>query len=84
MSCQVREGLLELDGVLCDALIGAHLQTVPGVTVLLVQILETVICLKRYTEKLTRVTKLAGSAPRFAFLYASYTIVHKDLGPPSK
>jgi hypothetical protein len=58
MSCQVSKSLLEIDVILCDALTRTHLQTVPSVPVLLVQILETVIGLKRLTEDLTRVRGL--------------------------
>jgi hypothetical protein len=61
MSCQVSKSLPEIDVILCDALIRTHPQTVPGVPVLLVQILETVIGLKRLTEELTRVRRLIPS-----------------------
>jgi hypothetical protein len=61
MSCQVSKSLLKIDVILCDALTGIHPQTVPGIPVLLVQILETVIGLKRLTEELTRVRGLIPS-----------------------
>jgi hypothetical protein len=58
MSCQICQKLLEVDIKFCDALTGTHSQTVPGVPVLLVQILKSVVRLKRLTEILTRIRGL--------------------------
>jgi hypothetical protein len=68
MFCQVREGLLELDLVLSNVLRGTLLQTVPGVSELLVQFLESIIRLKRLTEKLTRVRGLGTAVSRLVCL----------------
>jgi hypothetical protein len=61
MSCQVCKSLLEIDVILCDALTWTHPQTVPGVPVILVQILETIIGIKCLTEELARVRGLIPS-----------------------
>jgi hypothetical protein len=54
MFCEVCQGLLKIDVVLTDALRRTHLYTVPGVPVLLVLVLQTVIGVKRLSEEFTR------------------------------
>jgi hypothetical protein len=71
MSCQVRKGLLELDVVLSNVLRGTLLQTVPGVSEFLVQILESMIRLKRLTKKLARVRGLVSPMSRLIRLIHS-------------
>jgi hypothetical protein len=71
MSCRVRKGLLEFDVVLSNVLRGTLLQTVPDVRELLVQILDSIICLKRLTEKLTRVRGLVSTMSRLVRLIHS-------------
>jgi hypothetical protein len=60
---QVRKGLLELDVVLANIL-GPLLEGVPGILVLLLQILEAIVVLQGIPEELPRVGKLGTAVGR--------------------
>jgi hypothetical protein len=71
---------VEIDVVLANIL-GPLLEGVPGIPVLLLQVLESIVVLQGIAEELPRVR---GSAPPLSAFHGSYTLVHRDLGPPSK
>jgi hypothetical protein len=65
-ACQVRKGLLELDVVLANIL-GPLFEGIPGIPILLFEVLEFIVTLQSFPKELTRVKELGiavGRLPR--------------------